>query len=90
MSSAQIPVRFGVAGHTSQGAAQGVVPCRSLHDVSLPHNNETAQEHRVYKAASHALPNASPMIVLGGQSEEIRPREVKGLAPGHKAKGYQG
>lgn len=93
MSSVQNPARLGAVGHTSQGAAQGVVPYRSLHDVSptvLTHNDDVAQDRTVYKAASHVLSHASPVIILGGQNGEMRPREVKGLAADPTAEDYQG
>lgn len=92
MSSAQNPARLGAAGHTSQGAAQGVVPCRSLHDVSpivLTHEDDVAQDRTDYKAASHVLAHASSVIILGGQNGEMRPREVKGLAADRTAEDYQ-
>lgn len=88
MFSAQMAAWFGAAGHALPGAARGVVPCRSSHDVSpavLTRNDDVAQGWTVYKAASHELPHASPVIILGGQSGAVRPREVKGLAPGHTA-----
>lgn len=92
-SSAQMTVRFGAAGHTLPGAARGVVSCRSSHDVSptvLTRSDDVAQGWIVYKAASHELPHASSMIILGGQSGEVRLREVRGLAPGHTAEGHHG
>lgn len=93
MSSAQIPARFGAAGRTLPGAAEGSVPCRSLLDVSSPvltRNNDAAQGWTVYEAASHELPHTSPVVVLGGQRGEMRPRELMGSALGHTAEGHQG
>lgn len=63
MSSAQNPARLGAVGHASQGAAQGVVPCRPLHDVSptvLAHDDDVAQDWTF----TRQLPTSCLMQVL--------------------------
>lgn len=102
MSGGHIPSWFRAAGHTWPGAAQGFPAglCMTSRANVLTCQRDAAQDRTVYKAASHMLPHANPVTVLGGWYSYqtgggrgawmMRPREVKELHPSHTAKEPQG
>ena len=101
MSGGHIPSWFRAAGLTWPGAAQGFPAglCMTSRANVLTCQRDAAQDRTVYKAASHVLPHANPVTVLGGWYSYqtgggwgawMRPREVKELRPSHTAKEPQG
>ena len=102
MSRGHIPSRLRAAGHTWPGATQGFPAglCMTSRANVPACQRAAAQDRTVYKAASHVLPHASPVTVLGGRYSYqtdggrgggmLRPREVKELCPSHTAKDPQG